>query len=353
MGLVLSAVFLKRMQCLSRCCVALFVVLMAAPAAWAQALLELPAVPGKSIESNVVTEFVNLASPKDSAEKFNATGVSLEGNAGYVLSGGTARLKADYVVNRRSFGTSGTLKLELWALPTPYAGSGATGYKLAQTTLGTLPSGYYFYGIDRTVTQLSVPTNGTWYLTMFVTEYAAVSSNSGYVPVDWGNFPTPWVIGAASNKVTVYELTNSLTGHYFRTASADEVAAIAAGSAGPGWTRTMDDFVAYAAQSSGAGYDVCRFYSATSNSHFYTAIADECAGLKAVVGEWAYEGLSFRIPLPVSGNCGAGQKLVYRLYNNRYMYKDSNHRFTTSASEVARMSASGWQYEGAAFCALE
>ena len=148
---------------------------------------------------------------------------------------------------------------------------------------------------------------------------------------------------------------NTYTNHYFRTANPDEVAGIMAGSAGAGWIRTYDDFGAYVALGGATGNDVCRFYSFTSNSHFYTASDVECNGYgmaRANGTMRAFPSASRCRSLAVA--CGAGQKPVYRLYNNRYMFQDSNHRFTTSVSEVNRLSGypQYWVYEGVAFCAL-
>ena len=246
-------------------------------------------------------------------------------------------------------------ELELWALASPYSGGSYSGYKLGQTTLGTLDAGWYYYDIDTTVTQLVTLPAGTWYMSLMLTEYTSSALNSGYSVVDWGNFSTPWIIGSPSARVTVYEMYNTYTNHYFRTANPDEVAGITAGSAGAGWVRTYDDFGAYVALGGATGNDVCRFYSFTSNSHFYTASDVECNSIRYGASEWKYEGLSFRIPMSFAGGpCGAGQKPVYRLYNNRYMFQDSNHRFTTSVSEVNRLSGypQYWVYEGVAFCAL-
>ena len=321
-------------------------------------LIELPAPPSYPGEMQTQAREGTQAidDKKVEQQKSNSYNLSLEGAYGYTVSGGTVNIRADKVANNRSYGTSGTIKLELWALASPYSGGYFTGYKLGQTTLGTLDAGGYYYGIDNTVTQLVTLPAGTWYMSLMVTEYTNNALNSGYSVIDWGNFSTPWVIGAPpSARVTVYELYNTSTNHYFRTASPEEVAGIAAGSAGPGWIRTWDDFSAYVALGGATGNDVCRFYSYTSNSHFYTASDVECNGLRYTTNEWKYEGLSFRIPMSFAGGpCGTGQKPVYRLYNNRYMYQDSNHRFTTSVSEVDRLRGYPpyWVYEGVAFCAL-
>ncbi len=151
---------------------------------------------------------------------------------------------------------------------------------------------------------------------------------------------------------TVYEFYNSSLRHYFRTADPGEAAAIENGAAGPGWSRTQDDFQAYAAGSGAPGSDICRFYTRGANSHFYTGNASECEGLKNPNSGWIYEGLAFRIRIPTSSQCGSGEKPIYRVYNNRYMYNDANHRFTSRADFVQQMVAQGWVAEGVAFCAL-
>jgi hypothetical protein len=158
---------------------------------------------------------------------------------------------------------------------------------------------------------------------------------------------------ATPNLVVVYEFYNTTLRHYFRTASVAEANSIDRGSAGPGWIRTGDNFFAYAAGSGSPGSDVCRFYTFGANSHFYTAFASECAGLQSPSSGWTYEGLAFRIQLPTAAGCPAGTKPVHRLYNNRFAFRDSNHRFTTIASEIQRLQAQGWIYEGVAFCALD
>ena len=157
----------------------------------------------------------------------------------------------------------------------------------------------------------------------------------------------------AASLVTVYEFYNTALKHYFRTSSLTEAMGIDNGSAGPGWVRTGDNLTAYAPGANFPGSDVCRFYTFGANSHFYTAFASECAGLKSPTSGWSYEGLSFHIQLPASdATCPAGTVKVYRLYNNRFAFNDSNHRFTTVFASIATLQQQGWQSEGVAFCAL-
>ena len=215
--------------------------------------------------------------------------------------------------------------------------------------IGTISTPFYpgyGYAVDRPTGDYAAP--GGWFASTF--SHSALDDTRamtiGVICAQVANIP-------AGSVVTVYEFYNTNLKHYFRTSSPTEAQAIDNGSAGPGWVRTGDNFIAYAPASGRPGLDVCRFYTFGANSHFYTAFADECNGLRNPNSGWVYEGLSFRIQLPATdGSCPAGTAKVYRLYNNRFAFNDSNHRFTTIFSEVGTLQAQGWQYEGVAFCSL-
>jgi hypothetical protein len=107
----------------------------------------------------------------------------------------------------------------------------------------------------------------------------------------------------------VAEFYNSILDNYFITADPVEAAAIDNGGAGPGWSRTGNEFF------SGGPVAVCRFYGSQSpgpNSHFYTASASECAGLVALqastpasVPRWNFESNDFLASLSTSVGCPA------------------------------------------------
>jgi hypothetical protein len=98
---------------------------------------------------------------------------------------------------------------------------------------------------------------------------------------------------------------------------------------------------------------VCRFYiPPPSDSHFFSAAADECAAVLAKIPvdpnfqSFLYETSSaFYIALPdrATGACPAGTIPVYRLWNQR---ADSNHRYTTDPATKALMIAKGYVPEG-------
>jgi serine protease len=96
---------------------------------------------------------------------------------------------------------------------------------------------------------------------------------------------------------------------------------------------------------------VCRFYAPGAHTHFYTAEPAECAQVKLDPG-WSYEGFAFRAQVPVAGACPQGTVPVYRAYNNRFAFQDSNHRFTTSLAIYNGMTAQGWLAEGVVMCAV-
>lgn len=147
---------------------------------------------------------------------------------------------------------------------------------------------------------------------------------------------------------TVLEYYNEHTGHYVLLSDPAEIAGVDGGAAGPGWKRTGYSFGAR--NESQAASNVCRFYAPSANSHFFTADPVECAYLRTHDTGWIYEKLDFAVDLPVDGAC-AGAVAVYRLYNNRWMFADSNHRFTPDGATRDDMKASGWRDEGVAFCA--
>ena len=66
---------------------------------------------------------------------------------------------------------------------------------------------------------------------------------------------------------------------------------------------------------------------------------------------WTLEGLAFFVTRVVNGGCPAPLRAVHRLYNNRWMFNDSNHRYVTDLALIPAMTQAGWIHEGVAFCA--
>ena len=157
----------------------------------------------------------------------------------------------------------------------------------------------------------------------------------------------------------VVEYYNVYLGHYFMTIAPAEMASIESGQAGPGWVRTGYAFLACPLPGGGSfctgttSATVQRFYGTPGlgpNSHFYTADPTEAAILKQPGTGWTFEDTVFQTGTPPSpAGCVTGTP-VYRLYNQRAAFNDSNHRYVTSGAERARMVARGWIDEGIRFC---
>jgi hypothetical protein len=153
---------------------------------------------------------------------------------------------------------------------------------------------------------------------------------------------------AVAATTTAVEYYHAGYGHYFVTASPQEIAKLDAGVL-TGWSRTGESFGVLDLDAPGAA-NVCRFWSgqtyAPKSSHFYTPFDWECAIVKGYPA-WQYEGQVFSMMLSdAAGNCAGGTVPLYRLYNNPPPTGAPNHRYTTRLAIRAQMLAQGWVAEG-------
>ena len=155
------------------------------------------------------------------------------------------------------------------------------------------------------------------------------------------------VDGLRAQSLVAVEYYYAAWDHYFVTASQEEIAVLDGGAFGGVWKRTGETFSAWS-QGTGGALPTCRFFSTAFNprsSHFYTPYAKECSDLQAG-STWQFENIAFYVRLPdVSGNCPAGTKILYRLYNNG-SGGAPNHRYTTSPAVFNTMLTAGWTMEG-------
>lgn len=97
--------------------------------------------------------------------------------------------------------------------------------------------------------------------------------------------------------------------------------------------------------------NVYRFWSNTTQHHFYTANFAEALNVMAKYNNdvWDYEGISYSVVGLES--CGSNTSSVYRFWSPKY----SSHFFTISAAERDHITStyppSTWTYEGVAYCA--
>ena len=158
----------------------------------------------------------------------------------------------------------------------------------------------------------------------------------------------------SGGEVTVRQFYNSIINHYFISADAGEIAMI--GATGAGWEPTGQGFKAWPqmpADTFVATAPVCRFRAAFRSgtiSSFFTANAAECDIVKRDPG-WRYVGIGFYIvPVGADATCPFGYLAVNRAYNNGFIRNDSNHRYSTSDSEMREMARKNWIVEGAVMC---
>ena len=163
--------------------------------------------------------------------------------------------------------------------------------------------------------------------------------------------------GLAPQTQSVTEYHDTFLDHYFLSSSTQENEFIDSGGAGPGWVRTGESFLTFAPDPCFGSVNVFRFYGPGPNSHFYTADPKECGNLRTQESGWNAEGIAFGAILPENGQCPNNGGSVppiytplYRLYNNRWMFNDSNHRYTIRTDIYEQMINKGWVGEGAALC---
>ena len=105
----------------------------------------------------------------------------------YNLLGSNITLSMTNITNISDSTTTGTLRLELWMFSSPYTfGSGQNGWKVAEYSVGQLSPNSNFPSVDQTVSVLSVPPDGDYYVYYLLTEYDpnSCSANDGFC-VEW------------------------------------------------------------------------------------------------------------------------------------------------------------------------
>ncbi len=150
---------------------------------------------------------------------------------------------------------------------------------------------------------------------------------------------------AGTPTVDMIEYFNPTLDHYFITWTVDEIANLDAGTTSPRWIRTGKSFKAFATTQSGTSR-VCRFYipPALGNSHFFGRGATECDATRVAHPDFVLEAPDYmQLFVPDGGECPAGSKPLYRVFNNRAA---TNHRYTSERAVRDAMVGTGWIAEG-------
>ena len=113
----------------------------------------------------------------------------LSGASSYEIKGDKVVLTAERIENPRcAENLSGTLALELWALPAQYQGGAFSGQPLAGVAFDPL-AGQYEYRDLACVLPFVAPAAGQWNLVLMLREW----TGNGYVTRDFVNFSRPFV----------------------------------------------------------------------------------------------------------------------------------------------------------------
>ncbi len=116
-------------------------------------------------------------------KRSNPVYLDLQAPASWNLTGNTVTIDVAKILNTSTVTTSGSLRLSLWALPSPYTGAASTGVNMANLDLSALQPRYQYTNIHSTLK--AVRPSGSYYTTFILNEYTV----NGWRAVDWINLP--------------------------------------------------------------------------------------------------------------------------------------------------------------------
>jgi len=100
-----------------------------------------------------------------------ATKLGLSGGWSYQYSGSTAEMTVGGISNLASSGTSGSLRLELWAFGSPFKGARQLGYRLATYRVDPLSAGTAYANVSSGSVAFDQPPQGRWHISLSVAEW--------------------------------------------------------------------------------------------------------------------------------------------------------------------------------------
>ena len=143
--------------------------------------------------------------------------LALNGVSAYSINQGRVQINIDQIINNRSGGNiSGTLSVELWALPQAYQGQGFNGVALAATQIGELLDQHYLSQCQYDLL-FGEPPAGSWTLCLMLREW----DGSGYVTRDYINFNVPYIVEAVASSRPNVRLVRDDTNNVINVAFTD------------------------------------------------------------------------------------------------------------------------------------
>lgn len=147
---------------------------------------------GSGSDGYVTRDYLNFSSPVRAAGGAYWGDVQIVGPTSWLVSGSSVNLSVQQVANICSLGTSGNLRLDLWATTSPYnGGSVINGYRFGSLSLNPLTGGYSYNNINQTVPYVRPP-NGSYYVTLTLSEY----NNGSYIMESYVNYATSLIVGS-------------------------------------------------------------------------------------------------------------------------------------------------------------
>jgi hypothetical protein len=157
---------------------------------------KLIAIPQRSTrEALTADENGSIKATLDTVEprplKTAGTGLTLVGNLTFSTGASGVRMTVDHISNTRSSGTSGPLRLALWATTTvPVFGNTITAFTLGTFDLSPLAAGFEYNNVDSGFVAFTPPPPGCYYITVALEELSSgtyfyndlVTFTSGGVP---------------------------------------------------------------------------------------------------------------------------------------------------------------------------
>jgi hypothetical protein len=169
------------------------------PAASVESLDEHPTVP-KTIEAARIPERKRASGIHDHSPTALVTAtnspysVAIEGNTSWSLSNNILNLKVDKVIHDGS-GTTGSLRLHLWATESAYRGGNIHGYILGTSQFQSqLRPGQYYYNVNVNV-PFTAPPDGNYYTTLALEEYLG----SDWYIMSYVTYDAPTYFGAGGS----------------------------------------------------------------------------------------------------------------------------------------------------------
>ena len=144
-----------------------------APAAGTRTLVAIPQSPaaeGAAADSNgSILAILDRTEPK--SRKDASIGLTLVGAFTFSTGPSGARMTIDHITNTRLSGTSGPLRLVLWATSTvPVFGDTITAFTLGSFDLNPLPAGFEYNNVDTGFVTFTPPPAGCYYVTLALEE---------------------------------------------------------------------------------------------------------------------------------------------------------------------------------------